>query len=102
LQGLKSKIQELLVYFPEEPRNLEELFGRAQKVDREYWNQQERSFHFRTGLHTRNNMVKRDRDGDIQMVGAKVDHLGAEKRGTKQDVVNKKKIGFRISRRQYG
>jgi hypothetical protein len=79
LQGLKPKIQELLVYFPEEPRNLEELFGRAQKIDREHWNQQERSFHFRTGLHTRNNMVKRDRDGDIQMVGAKVDMSKAKK-----------------------
>ena len=52
-------------------------------------------------------MVKWDRDGDIQMVGAKVDMdkakkseyryaLTAGKRGTKQDVIDKRKKTIRM------
>ena len=81
LEGLKPKIQELLIYFPEEPKNLEELFGRAQKIDREHWNRQEQGFRFRTNTINRRNPIRRDRDGDIQMIGAKVDLEKAKKEG---------------------
>ena len=81
LEGLKPKIQELLIYIPEELQNLEELFGRAQKIDREHWNRQEQGFGFRTGTNTRRNPMRRDRDGDIQMIGAKVDLEKAKKEG---------------------
>jgi hypothetical protein len=39
LEGLKREIRKALIYYPTEPRNLEELFERAQKIDREIWGQ---------------------------------------------------------------
>jgi hypothetical protein len=39
LEGLKPEIRKALIYYPTEPRNLEELFERAQKIDREIWGQ---------------------------------------------------------------
>jgi hypothetical protein len=39
LKGLKPEIRRALIYYPTEPRNLEELFERAQKIDREIWGQ---------------------------------------------------------------
>lgn len=41
MQGLKPQIQDALIYFPKEPDNLEELFERAQKIDRNWWRNQE-------------------------------------------------------------
>jgi len=54
-------------------------FERAQRIDREQWNQRERKFGTQTSHFARKNMVRRDRDGDIQMVGAKVDLEKAKK-----------------------
>src|SRR6267378_5166784 len=39
LEGLKPEIRKALIYYPTEPRNLEELFERAQRIDREIWGQ---------------------------------------------------------------
>lgn len=39
LEGLKPEIRKALIYYPTEPKNLEELFERAQKIDRELWGQ---------------------------------------------------------------
>jgi hypothetical protein len=36
---LKAEVRKALIYYPTEPRNLEELFERAQKIDREIWGQ---------------------------------------------------------------
>src|SRR5882762_3361015 len=41
LEGLKPEIRKALIYYPTEPRNLEELFERAQKIDREIWGQRD-------------------------------------------------------------
>ena len=83
LEGLKPEIQGLLIYYPDQPRNLEELFERAQRIDREHWNQRERKFgtQTQTSHFARKNVARRDRDGDIQMVGAKVDLEKAKKQG---------------------
>jgi hypothetical protein len=91
--GLKSNILSLLIFFPEEPEDLEELFERAQKIDREAINQRSRETYnnrtfsnyntsrkkgpyeervFSKNRET-NRYPRKDRDGDIQMTGAKVD-----------------------------
>ena len=41
MQGLKPQIQDALIYFPKEPETLEELLERAQKIDRNWWRNQE-------------------------------------------------------------
>ena len=40
-EGLKPEVRSALIYYPKEPKDLEELFERAQKVDREMWNKQD-------------------------------------------------------------
>jgi hypothetical protein len=35
LEGLRPEIRRALIYYPTEPANLEELFERTQKIDRE-------------------------------------------------------------------
>jgi hypothetical protein len=45
MQGLKPQLQDALIYFPTEPENLEELFERAQKIDRNWWRNQEENVH---------------------------------------------------------
>jgi hypothetical protein len=40
---LKPEIRRALIYYPTEPRNLEELFERTQKIDREIWGQRNNS-----------------------------------------------------------
>ena len=93
--GLKQNILNLLIYFPDEPKDLEELFERAQKIDRETVNQKsrenysgrnlirtdrtfrsfERRYNDKTPFAKENRGYppSRDRDGDVQMTGAKVD-----------------------------
>lgn len=74
--GLKQHILNLLIYFPVRPKDLDELFERAQRIDTEYTNQRKREY-FNSGTYNRKNNTsyhpKRDRDGDVQMTGAKVD-----------------------------
>ena len=40
-EGLKPEVRRALIYYPGEPEDLEELFERAQKVDREIWNKKD-------------------------------------------------------------
>jgi hypothetical protein len=87
--GLKPNILSLLIYFPTEPEDLEELFERAQKIDREDINARSRTYRndstarisYGRQYHGKptarisydQQRIKKDRDGDIQMTGAKVD-----------------------------
>ena len=99
-EGLKPSVRSMMIYFPQEPKDLEELYGRSQKIDREQWNQrtqqgygqrrndygQRRSFHERRDTRQERNSQKesrhyptKDRDGDVVMIGAKVDMEKAKK-----------------------
>ena len=99
MQGLKPQIQDALIYFPTEPANLEELFERAQKIDRNWWRNQEEKKKKSMFILRRPQEMKRDyrndnrwsrnqferrpmrtdRDGDIVMTGAKVSAEEARK-----------------------
>jgi len=76
-------IDQLIRYFPEDPQNIKQLYGQAQRIDCEYWeqNQHERSFNFGTGMRTKKQVVRKDRDVVVQMVSAKVDLEDARKKG---------------------
>ena len=41
LQGLKPHVKDGLIYFQTEPEILEELYERAQKIDRKWWERQQ-------------------------------------------------------------
>jgi Retrotransposon gag protein len=83
LEGLKPEIREALIYYTEEPDNLEELYERAQRIDREKWNarsfrnQRHSNFHGSSksgrGGYNYRAPIRLDADGDIRMTGAKVD-----------------------------
>src|SRR5882762_4909237 len=86
LEGLKQEIRKALVYYPTEPQNLEELFERAQRIDREVWGQQRNSGKRENYGNPRARFFKQqtyrtDRDGDITMKGAKVNMEKARKEG---------------------
>ena len=88
MEGLKINVREKLIYYTDEPQGLEELQERAQRIDREIWNKQEWKYEQRTHQYgERNNYfagkneAKRDRDGDTQMIGAKVNLDEAKKDG---------------------
>ena len=87
LERLKPEIRRALIYYPTEPRNLEELFERTQKIDREIWGQRNNSGERRNyGYPKARHFEKRqtyqtDRDGDIKMKGAKVNMEKARKEG---------------------
>lgn len=94
MEGLKTEIRKALIYYPTEPKNLEELFERAQKIDRELWGQRYSSGergnygHSRTRhpnpstrFFEKKQTWKTDRDGDIRMKGAKVSMEKARKDG---------------------
>src|SRR5882762_1065118 len=87
LEGLKQEIRRALIYYPKEPQNLEELFERAQRIDREIWGQQGNSGNRRsydnpgTRFNNKRQTFRVDRDGDITMKGAKVNMEKACKEG---------------------
>jgi hypothetical protein len=106
-EGLKSSVRSMMIYFPQEPKDLEELYGRSQKIDREQWNQrtqqgygqkrngygpgrnsygQGRNQYERRDTRQERDSQKgsrhyptRDRDEDVMMIGAKVDMEKAKK-----------------------
>ena len=106
-EGLKPSVRFMMIYFPQEPKDLEELYGRSQKIDREQWNQrtqqgygqrrngygpgrnsygQGRNQYERRDTRQEKDSQKgsrqypiRDRDGDVMMIGAKVDMEKAKK-----------------------
>ena len=91
-EGLKPEVRSALIYYPRKPKDLEELFERAQRVDREIWNQgnyqdrRTRKPYDNYGQGTarfyekNRNRVKFDRQGDVIMTGAKVSLDNANKR----------------------
>jgi len=87
LEGLKQEVRRALIYYPQEPKNLEELFERAQRIDREIWGQQMESGKRGNHNNPRNRFTNKqqeyrtDRDGDIVMKGAKVNMEKARKEG---------------------
>jgi PAS domain-containing protein len=87
-EGLKQGIKDALIFFPTEPRNMEELFERAQKIDREQWSG--RNDHGwlgskSKGNHPRNRndqpRIRYDQQGDVVMTGAKVNLDEAKRKG---------------------
>ena len=80
-EGLTPNIRSALIYFPTEPVNLEELFERAQKIDREQWSQRERQDYKTTKYFSKKNAITRDREGDVIMTSAKVSTENAKKQG---------------------
>jgi Retrotransposon gag protein len=79
LEGLKPEIRRALIYYPTEPENLEEVFERAQRIDREIWGQRHYSGEYgnqrrqpRARFFEKRETFRTDRDGDIKMKGAKV------------------------------
>ena len=88
-EGLKPKIRGAMVYYTKEPEDLEELFERAQRIDREIWNQErhqnrEKSYNNYGRGATRfygkqRNQTRFDRQGDVIMTGAKVSMTDAKK-----------------------
>jgi Retrotransposon gag protein/gag-polyprotein putative aspartyl protease len=88
LEGLKPEVRRALIFFPKEHENLEELFERTQKIDREIWDRD--LFKNSRRRHYGDPLVKfakkrydpaTDRDGDIIMKGAKVNMEKARKEG---------------------
>ena len=80
-EGLKQNIRSALIYFPTNPENLEELFERAQKIDREQWSQRERQDYKTTKYFRKRNAITRDREGDVIMTSARVSTENARKQG---------------------
>jgi hypothetical protein len=87
-EGLKQNIKDALIFFPTEPKNMEELFARAQKIDREQWSG--RNNHEWTRVRNKKNYshsrhsqpeIRYDRSGDVIMTGAKVNLEEAKKTG---------------------
>ena len=82
-EGLKQSVRSLMIYYPQEPSNLEDLYGRAQKIDREQWNERTQHSIGQRGSYFERKVSrpspKRDRDGDVMMIGAKVDMEKAKK-----------------------
>ena len=88
-EGLKPKIRGAMVYYTKEPEDLEELFERAQRIDREIWNQdrhQNRGKSYNNYGHgatrfygKQRNQTRFDRQGDVIMTGAKVSMTDAKK-----------------------
>jgi len=87
LEGLKPEIRRALIYYPTEPEDLEELFERTQKIDKEIEGQRrypsERGTYGypRKRYFEKKPMYQTDRDGDIKMKGAKVNMEKARKEG---------------------
>ena len=80
LEGLKQEIRAGLIYYAKEAEDLDELFERTQKIDREIQRSKKDAYLHRNtymkserSLHSGNREFRRDNDGDIIMKGAKVD-----------------------------
>jgi Retrotransposon gag protein len=80
-EGLKQNIRDALVYFPTNHENLEQLFERAQRIDREQWSRKERYDAGGRNYFKKKQFVKRDREGDVIMTGAKVNLEEAKRTG---------------------
>ena len=83
IEGLKPNVQSALIYFPEDAENLEETMARAQKIDRQQWeNRRERNSYRQIGNRKRDLQKKGlDWDGDTLMTGAKIRSEEAKEKG---------------------
>ena len=86
VEGLKQEVRAGLIYYAKEAEDLDELFERTQRIDRELQknkkeNQYPRQPYTRTGRssYSGSQGPTRDRDGDVIMKGAKVDLEKARK-----------------------
>ena len=91
-EGLKPEVRSALIYYPRGPRDLDELFERAQRVDREMWNKKDyqdrriRKPYNEYGQGTarfydrQKNRTRFDRQGDVIMTGAKVSMVDANRK----------------------
>ena len=80
LEGLKQEVRAGLIYYAKEAEDLDELFERTQKIDRELQRNKkdshlQRQTYTKSGrsLYMGNREYRRDNDGDVIMKGAKVD-----------------------------
>jgi Retrotransposon gag protein len=86
LEGLKQEVRQALIYYPNEAKDLDDLFERTQRIDRELKKNREAT-HFQrrpfagTGrsFYGKGSVVKKDGEGDVIMKGAKVDIEKAKK-----------------------
>jgi hypothetical protein len=86
IDGLKQEIRQGLIYFTKDADDLDELFERTQKIDRELGRTKretrtQRQPNIETGrsFYKGNRNFRRDGDGDVIMKGAKVDLEKAKK-----------------------
>ena len=87
LEGLKPEVRKALIYYPNEPENLEELFDRTQRIDKGLQEQKEfnnkGSYRYpgngSHGFKRNHQTYHTDRDGDVRMKGAKVNMEKARK-----------------------
>jgi hypothetical protein len=80
LEGLKQEVRRALIYYTEEPENLDELFERVQRIDNELKKTREETYRQRRPFtepgrrfYGKGPAQKKDGDGDTIMRGAKVD-----------------------------
>ena len=86
LEGLKQEVRAGLIYYAKEAEDLDELFERTQKIDRELQRNKKES-HLQRQTYTKsgrslymgNREHRKDNDGDVIMKGAKVDLEKARK-----------------------
>jgi hypothetical protein len=81
LEGLKPNIREALIFFTTDPDSLEELFERAQKIDREQWSGRTKHVTRFAGNRNKYSAIRKDWQGDVVMTGAKVNLEEARKTG---------------------
>src|SRR6266850_2366448 len=74
--GLKEEVKNGLIYFTEEPKDIDELIERAQMIDRRLWesrlDRKERIFPDRRNKNRTQNFARREPDDDVIMTGAQV------------------------------
>jgi hypothetical protein len=86
VEGLKQEVRAGLIYYAKEAEDLDELFERTQRIDREL-QKNKRESHLQRQTYTKsgrslymgNREHRRDNDGDVIMKGAKVDLEKARK-----------------------
>ena len=73
-EGLKPNVQSALIYFPTDAENLEEIMARAQKIDRQQWENRKERNNFQHLNYRRKDSPRKklDHDGDVVMTGAKI------------------------------
>jgi hypothetical protein len=87
LEGLKPEIRKALIYYPTKLKNLEELFERTQRIDKELEGQRNISErkggyeYLRRRYLDKKPQFQTDRDGDVRMKGAKVNLEKAKREG---------------------